>query len=35
MYGVGSQNNNLKPISYLNKVNQDINEKTQREGKKK
>ena len=34
MYGVGSQNSNLKSISYLNKVNQDINEKTQREGKK-
>ena len=34
MYGVGSQNSNKKSISYLNKVNQDINEKTQREGKK-
>ena len=34
MYGVGSQNSNLKSISYLNKVNQDINEKTQREVKK-
>ena len=34
MYGVGSQNSNFKSISYLNKVNQDINEKTQREGKK-
>ena len=30
MYGVGSQNSNQKSISYLNKVNEDINEKTQR-----
>lgn len=34
MYGVGSQNSNKKSISYLNKVNEDINEKAQREGKK-
>lgn len=34
MYGVGSQNSNKKSISYLNKVNEDINEKSQREGKK-
>ena len=34
MYGVGSKNSNKKSISYLNKVNQDINDKTQREGKK-
>ena len=34
MYGVGSRNSNQKSISYLNKVNEDINEKAQREGKK-
>ena len=32
--GVGSRNSNQKSISYLNKVNEDINEKAQREGKK-
>ena len=34
IYGVGSENSNKKSISYLNKVNDDINEKAQREGKK-
>ena len=34
MYGVGTLNSNFKSISYLNKVNQDIYEKTQREGKR-
>ena len=34
IYGVGSKNSNQKSISYLNKVNQDIIEKAQREGKK-
>ena len=34
IYGVGSENSNQKSIQYLNKVNQDINEKAQREGKK-
>jgi len=35
MYGVGSQNSNQKSISYLNKVNEDINEKTQRKKRTK
>ena len=35
MYGVGSENSNLKSISYLNKVNQDINDKVYKEGRKK
>ena len=35
MYGVGSENSNQKSISYLNKVNQDINDKAFKEGKKK
>ena len=34
IYGVGSENSNKKSISYLNKVNADINEKAQREGRK-
>ena len=33
MYGVGSQNSNQKSIFYLNKVNEDINQKAQSEGK--